>query len=55
MTSLLNKNEVARILGVTTITVERLVQRKQLPCTRILSCVKFKPEDVETLIATNRK
>ena len=50
MTRLLNKDEVAELLGVSVRTVERLRGRGLLPWIKLLGAIRFRPDDVRTLV-----
>ncbi len=45
--NLMSKKEVAEYLSVSTKTIERLVQRGELPQYKIGKTVRYKKEDVE--------
>lgn len=51
---LLRRTEVARLLGCSKVTVDRLVRAGALPVIRIDRMPRFLPEDVEALICSRR-
>ena len=46
---LLTRAEVAQLLSVSLRSVDRLVARGILPAVKVLSTVRFRPEDVKSL------
>ena len=51
---LLNVADVARCLGITKLTVYRLVERQILPAYRFCRHIRFKPEDVQWCLEQHR-
>ena len=52
---LLKKPETSRVLNVCERTVDYLVSRNQLKCVKIGSAVRFKTEDIQAFIESQRK
>jgi excisionase family DNA binding protein len=55
MMRLLNKDEVAELLGVSVRTVERLRGRGLLPWIKLLGAIRFRTDDVQSLIDSQRR
>jgi excisionase family DNA binding protein len=47
--ALLKTEEVARLLGVSPLTVRAWVFQRLLPCVRLGRSVRFKPQDIEKI------
>jgi excisionase family DNA binding protein len=47
---LFNKREAAKILKISTVTLDRLRQSGQMPYRRVGSQVRFLPEDIEVYL-----
>ena len=50
MARLLTKDEVSQVLNVSTRSVDRLRKSGLLTATKVLSSVRFKPEDVKAFL-----
>jgi predicted DNA-binding transcriptional regulator AlpA len=48
--TLLDKKAAAGILGISTVTLDRLRQAGQLPYRKIGALVRFLPEDIESFV-----
>jgi excisionase family DNA binding protein len=55
VTKLLTRAEVAGLLRVSLRSVDRLCQRGELRPVKVLSAVRFRLEDVEALIESQRR
>lgn len=51
---LLSIRRVTELLGISRLSVHRLVERGLVPVYRILSCVRFKRSDIMKFLASNR-
>lgn len=51
---LLSIRNVTELLGVSRLSVNRLVERGLVPVYRVLSCVRFKRSDIVNFLAKNR-
>ena len=50
---LLSIRKVAELLGVSRLSVNRLIERGLVPVYRILSCVRFKRSDITKMLSRN--
>lgn len=51
---LLSIRKVTELLGISRLSVHRLVERGLVPVYRILKCVRFKRSDIVNFLAKNR-
>ena len=53
MACLLDKLQVAKLLNISSRSVDRMRQAGQLKAVVVCSRIRFRPEDVETFVATH--